>query len=79
MPDHDKYISTPEFNKLTEDYFDSRLKEANLTNKSDTADFKKKKIFKEKKRKIEKHNNKVTSARTEHVTAEEKLTDYITS
>lgn len=42
MPDHDRYISTPEFNKLTEEYFDSRLKEANLTNKSDTADFKKK-------------------------------------
>ena len=40
---------------------------------------KKKKIFKEKKRKIEKHNNKVTSARTEHVAAEERLTDYITS
>ena len=54
MPDHDRYISTPEFNKLTEEYFDSRLKEANLTNKSDTADFKKKKI------KIKKHNNEVT-------------------
>ena len=53
MADHDRYISTPEFNKLTEEYFDSRLKEANLTNKSDTADFK-------KKRKIKKHNNEVT-------------------
>ena len=53
MPDHDKYSSTLEFNKLTEEYFDSRLKEANLTNKSDTADFK-------KKIKIKKHNNDVT-------------------
>ena len=32
--DHDKYITTPEFNKLTAENF-----AANLASKSDTADF----------------------------------------
>ena len=33
--DHAKYITTPEFNKLTEQNFAVRLKQANLINKTD--------------------------------------------
>ena len=32
---HDKYITTPEFNKLTLENFAARLKQANLVNKTD--------------------------------------------
>ena len=34
---HDKYITTPEFNKLTSETFAARLKPANLASKSDIA------------------------------------------
>ena len=32
---HDKYITTPEFNKLTAEKFTPRLKQANLVSKTD--------------------------------------------
>ena len=35
IPNHDKYIATPEFNKLTAESFASRLKQADLVNKID--------------------------------------------
>ena len=34
-PDHDKYVTTPEFNKLKAESFAGRLKQANLVNKTD--------------------------------------------
>ena len=34
---HDKYIATPEFNKLTSENFAERLKQANLAGKSDNG------------------------------------------
>ena len=37
--DHDKYITTPEFNKLTPENFAARLKQANLATKTDIAKF----------------------------------------
>ena len=37
--DHDKYITTQEFNKLTADNFAARLKQEDLTSKNDIADF----------------------------------------
>ena len=40
--DHDKYITTPEFNKLTSDNVTARLKQANLASKSDITSFVKK-------------------------------------
>ena len=40
--DHDKYITTQEFNKLTSENFTARLKQANLASKSDIFDFVKK-------------------------------------
>ena len=35
IPDHAKYITTPEFNKLTAGHFAARLKQANLVTKTD--------------------------------------------
>ena len=37
--DHDKYITTQEFNKLTSDNFTVRLTQANLTSKNDISYF----------------------------------------
>ena len=37
--DHDKYITTQEFNRLTSENFTARLKQANLASKSDIANF----------------------------------------
>ena len=34
-PNHDKYITSPEFNKLTAENVAARLKQANLVNKTD--------------------------------------------
>ena len=42
---HDKYITTPEFNKFIAEIFDLRLKRANLARKSDIANFVKKTNF----------------------------------
>ena len=44
-PDHSKYITTPEFNKLTAESFSARLKHANLATKADITDFIKKERF----------------------------------
>ena len=35
IPDHGKYITTEEFNKLTAKKFTSRIKQVNLVNKTD--------------------------------------------
>ena len=45
---HDKYITTPEFNKLAAENFVSRLKQANLATKSDIGNFVNKTDFNEK-------------------------------
>ena len=58
IPNHDKYITTSEFNKLTKENFDERLKKANLVSKNDIYDFIKITDFVEKLRKI---NNIVNS------------------
>ena len=36
---HDKYITTPKFNKLTGENYAARLVQANLSSKSDIANF----------------------------------------
>ena len=45
MPEQDKYITTPEFNKQTKENFDDRLKQTNLARKNDTAYFIKKEVL----------------------------------
>ena len=46
--DHDKHITTLEFNKLTTENLAARLAQANLANESDIANFVKKTDFDEK-------------------------------
>ena len=43
ISDHDKYITGPEFIKLTKESFAEKLKQVNLSSKIDIADFWKKK------------------------------------
>ena len=35
IPDHDRYVTTPEFNKLTAESFAARLKQAAVVDKTD--------------------------------------------
>ena len=62
--DHDKYITTQEFNELTSENVDARLVQAKLTGKNYIADFAKKKHFNDN---LKKSNKKVTSNKTKHV------------
>ena len=50
--DHDKYITTQQFNKLTSESFTARLKQANLASKHDLANFVKKTDFNNKLRNL---------------------------
>ena len=64
---HDKYITTPEFNKLTAENFAARLAQANLASKSDIANFVKKTDFDDKLKNL---NKKVTSNKAKHLLVE---------
>ena len=52
---HDKYIDTPEFNKLAADVFNARLAQANLVTKTDFDD------------KLSNLNRKITKNKTDHL------------
>ena len=54
---HDKYITTPECNKLTSENFAARLKQANLASKRDIANFVKKASFDEKLKTVTSNTN----------------------
>ena len=58
---HDKYITTPEFNKLTAENFAARLAQANLITKTDFD------------AKLSSLNRKITSNKTKHLLIENKL------
>ena len=60
-PKHDKYITTPEFNRLTAESFAARLAQANLVTKTDFDD------------KLIILNKKVTSNKTKHLLVENQL------
>ena len=49
---HDKHITTPEFNAFTAEIFDLRLKRANLASKSDINNFVKKTDFDNKQKDV---------------------------
>ena len=59
--DHDKYITTPEFNKVTAENFAARLKQANLVTKA---------YFDDKLKSI---NRKISSNKTKHLVVKNKL------
>ena len=48
MPDHSKYITTPEFKKSTAESFTARLAKTKLVTKSDIANLVKKALMKNK-------------------------------
>ena len=58
---HDIYITTPEFNKLTAKHFSAKLKQANLVTKTDFDD------------KLENLNQKINSNKTKHLLVENEL------
>ena len=72
IPDHSKYITTPEFNKVTANNFASRLAQVNLSSKTDIANLVKKTDFDDKLKIL---NKKVTSNKTKHVLAENELNE----
>ena len=55
IPDHAKYITTQQFNKLTTKNFEARLKQADLVNKTDFDN------------KITSFNRKSTSSKTKYL------------
>ena len=70
--DHDKYITTPDLNKLTAENFDARLKQENLASKRDITNF-------TKKREIDNillsFDKRINSNKTKHVLVENKLNE----
>ena len=66
IPNHDKYITTPEFNRLTAENFTVRLKQTNLVTETD---------FDEN---LTDFNRKITSNKTKHLEVEKKLNSLIT-
>ena len=61
IPDHAKYITTREFNKLTAENFAARLKQANLVTKSDFDN------------KLTSFNKRIISNKTKHLEVQKKL------
>ena len=56
---HDKFITTPEFNKLTSENFASRLKQTSLASKSDIVDFVNKTDFNDKLKNVTSNKNEL--------------------
>ena len=79
---HDKCITTPEFNKVTAKIFDLRLTQANLASKSDIVNLVKNKVNNNNKvndNKVKNLNKKITSNKTKHVLVEKELKKLQTS
>ena len=70
ITNHDVYITTQEFNKLTPENLTERLKQAQLANKND--DFAKQTDFDDKLKNI---NKKVTLSKIKQIEVEKKLND----
>ena len=70
ISNHNNYIITPEFNKLTTENFTTRIKLANLAIKGDIADFVKKTDFDDKLKNL---NKKVTWNKSKHLLVENEL------
>ena len=66
IPDNSKYITTQEFDKLTAKNLASRLKQANLVNKTDFEN------------KLTSFNRQITSNKTKHLEVQKKLNSLIT-
>ena len=65
IPNHDKYITTPEFNNLTPENFTAKLKQANLVTKTAFAN------------NLTSFNRQITSNKTKHLELQKKLNSLI--
>ena len=65
-PDHSKYTTTPEFNRLTAERFSARLAQVNLASQNDIANF----VKKTDDDKLKNLNKKIISNIKTHVLAE---------
>ena len=72
--DHEKYISTKEFNKLTSKHVTVRLAQVILASKSDIANLLKKTDFDHKQKTL---NRNVTSNSTKHVLVENEFNELL--
>ena len=61
IPNHDNYITTLEFNKLTAENFTARLKQADLVSKTDFD------------KELANFNRKITSNKTKYLDVQKKL------
>ena len=68
-----KTINTPEFSNLTAENFAARLKQANLTSKSDITNYVNKADFDNK---LLSFNKRVNSNKTKHLLVENELKNY---
>ena len=77
--DHDRYITTPEFNKLTSENFTARPKQANLVSKSDISNFVKKTDFDNKLKDVKSNKNELNelSKKVKAISAEVLTKDLI--
>ena len=66
IPNHDKYITTPRFNKLTAESFTVKLKQANLVIKTDFDN------------KLASFNKRITSNKIKRLEVQKKLNNLIT-
>ena len=67
IPNHDKYITTPEFNKLTAENVTPKLKQANLVIKTDFEKL------------LASYNRKITSNKAKYLEVQKKLNSLITN
>ena len=67
---HNRYITTPEFNKLTSEIFLARLKQANSASKSDVSNFVNTTDFDNE---LSNFNKRINSNKTKHKLAENEL------
>ena len=67
IPNHDKYFTTTELNKLTVENFTARIKQANLVTKSDFD------------KNLTSVNRKITSNNTKYLQVQKKLNSIITT
>ena len=72
--DHDNYISTQEFTKLTSESFNARIKHENLASKNDITNFVKKADFDNK---LSDFHKRINSNKTKHVVVENELNELI--
>ena len=57
---HDKYFTTSEYKKITEEIFNIRLKQSNLASKSDIANFEKETDFDDKLKYVTSNRNELS-------------------